>query len=136
MNVLRGLLPMLFLLPAISPVLGQVSPSPDEQVAGVWRGHSVCTVKSSPCHDEVNVYRVSVVAGKPGAYLVAADKIVDGKEVEMGTGEWTFDSMSHSLVYVFPKGTFRLKVTGGKMEGELKLPDGTLYRQIWLEKEK
>ena len=136
MKVLPGLLPMLLLLPAIRPVRAQVGASSNEQVAGVWRGHSVCTVKSSPCHDEVNVYRVSAVAGKPEAYLVAADKIVDGKEVEMGTGEWTFDSKSHSLVYVFPKGTFRLKVTGGKMEGELKLPDGTLYRQIWLEKEK
>ena len=25
------------------------------KIAGVWRGHSECAVKNSPCHDEVNV---------------------------------------------------------------------------------
>jgi hypothetical protein len=25
-------------------------------ITGVWRGHSVCEDKNSPCHDEVNVF--------------------------------------------------------------------------------
>ena len=108
----------------------------DEQVAGVWRGHSVCVVRNSPCHDEVNVYRVSAIAAKPGIYFVSGNKIVDGKEEVMGTGEWKYDAKTRELVYEFPRGVFRLRIEGGKMEGDLKLPDGTLYRRIYLEKEK
>jgi len=40
------------------------------------------------------------------------------------------------LTYEFPNGVFRLKVEGEKREGDLKLPDGTLYRQIFLKKDK
>jgi len=93
-------------------------------------------VKSSPCHDEVNVYRISVVAEKPGIYFVAGNKVVNGKEEVMGTGEWTYEPGSHTLVYQFPRGVFRLKVEGEKMEGDLKLPDGTVYREIFLERQK
>jgi hypothetical protein len=61
---------------------------------------------------------------------------VGGKEEVMGTGEWKYDASTHVLTYEFPRGVFRLKVEGGKMEGDLKLPDGTLFRQIYLAKEK
>jgi len=107
-----------------------------DAVAGVWRGHSVCMVKNSPCHDEVNVYRVSIIREKPGVFFVSGNKVVDSKEEAMGTGEWTYNSGTHLLTYEFPRGLFRLKVEGEKMEGDLKLPDGTLYRQIFLEKDK
>jgi len=107
-----------------------------DAVAGVWRGHSVCMVKNSPCHDEVNVYRVSIIPEKPGVFFVSGNKVVDGKEEVMGTGEWTYNSGTHLLTYEFPRGVFRLKVEGEKMEGDLKLPDGTLYRQIFLKKDK
>lgn len=110
--------------------------APTDELAGVWRGNSVCTVKDSPCHDEVNVYRISTIPSKPTKFLVSADKIVDGKEEVMGTGEWTYDQGTHSLVYEFPRGVFRLKISGTRIAGELTLPDGTLYRRIYLEKEK
>ena len=106
------------------------------QIAGVWRGHSVCTVKNSPCHDEVNVYRISPIAERPGEFLVSADKIVDGQEQEMGSANWNYDEPSHTLSYRFAKGTFRLTLHGEKLDGDLKLPDGTLYRQIYLQRDK
>jgi hypothetical protein len=57
-------------------------------IVGVWRGHSVCTDKNSACHDEVNVYRFGAVTGKPNSFTVTASKVVDGKEIVMGSGEW------------------------------------------------
>ena len=110
-------------------------PPQTEEPAGVWRGHSVCMVKNSPCQDEVNVYRVSAIPAKASIYFVSGNKIVDGKEEVMGTGEWNFDARAHTLSYVFPRGAFRLKLEGDKLEGDLKLPDGALYRQIHLERE-
>jgi hypothetical protein len=108
----------------------------DDQVTGVWRGHSVCMVKSSPCHDEVNVYRISAIPAKRGVYFVSGNKVVDGKEEVMGTGEWTYDPSTNMLTYEFARGVFRLKVEGDKMNGDLRLPDGTLYRDIYLQREK
>jgi hypothetical protein len=55
-------------------------------IAGTWRGHSVCLVKSSPCHDEVNVYRFSKLPGKPASFSLTASKVVDDKEIVMGSG--------------------------------------------------
>jgi hypothetical protein len=117
----------------------QLSPHPgaeQAEIVGVWRGHSVCMVKASPCRDEVNVYHVSAIPEKPGSYFVSGNKIVDGKEEVMGTGEWNYDAETHTLSYEFPRGVFRLKIEGAKMDGDLKLPDGTLYRQIFLHREK
>ena len=142
MKALRGLLPVLFLFTSCSPLMAQADAQPDlkdavkDVISGVWRGHSVCMVKSSPCRDEENVYRISAVHGKPNIYFVSGDKIVSGEEVVMGTGEWKYETATHVLEYVFPNGVFRLKVDGDKMEGDLKLPDGTLYRQIWLKRER
>lgn len=108
----------------------------DQQVVGVWRGHSVCMVKNSPCHDEVNIYHVSAIPAKPGIYFVSGSKIVDGKEEVMSTAEWNYDAGSHTLSYEFPRGVFRLNIEGEKMQGDLKLTDGTLYRQISLQRDK
>jgi hypothetical protein len=103
------------------------------QIAGVWRGHSVCEIKNSPCHDEDNVYRFSSLAGRPDAFSCTASKIVDGKEIVMGSGEWKYDAGEHVLESRAPM--IRLKVDGDKMEGALTLQDGTVYRRIYLKKE-
>src|SRR3569623_442625 len=77
-------------------------PPKTEELVGVWRGHSVCRVMNSPCHDEVNVYRGAAIPAKASIYFVSGNKIVDGKEEVMGTGEWNFDASAHTLSYVFP----------------------------------
>lgn len=103
------------------------------EIVGVWRGHSECVVKDSPCHDEVNVYRFSKIAGQENAFSVTASKVVDGKEVVMGTSEWKYDDKEQVLKCQKP--SIRLNIHGDKMEGALKLADGTAYRWIYLKKE-
>jgi hypothetical protein len=102
-------------------------------IAGVWRGHSVCVDKNSPCHDEVNVYRFSRVAGRPNEFSVTASKVVDGKEIVMGSGAWKYDEKKRIVESEVPP--IRLAIDGRKMEGALNLADGTAYRRIYLEKQ-
>ena len=108
----------------------------EPKIAGVWRGDSVCQVKDSPCHDETNVYRFIAVAGKTGAFSVTASKIVDGREIVMGSSEWHYDAVKHELVSSMPAATLRLLVDGDKMDGTLTLLDGKVYRRIHLVKAK
>ena len=103
------------------------------KIAGVWRGHSECAVKNSPCHDEVNVYRFSKVASDANKFSVTASKVVDGKEVLMGSSVWQYDEKKQ--VVECEKPAIQLKVDGDKMEGALRLADGTVYRRIYLKKE-
>lgn len=88
------------------------------QLAGTWRGNSVCMVKDSPCRDEVNVYHIAAVAGKADTYSVTGSKIVEGREVEMGTTEWTYDPKRRLLESKTPAGEFRLTLQhDGSLEG-------------------
>ena len=103
------------------------------KIAGVWRGHSECAVKNSPCHDEVNVYRFSKIAGDANKFSVTASKIVDGKEVVMGSSEWRYNEKDQ--IVECEKPPIQLAIHGDKMEGALKLEDGTVYRRIYLKKE-
>jgi hypothetical protein len=105
------------------------------QIVGNWRGTSECAVKSSPCHDEINVYRFSKIPARPGWFSGTGSKIVDGKEISMGTLNWSYDATSHALRSESSSATFQLFVEGNKIDGNLTLPDKTVYRRIHLEKE-
>ena len=129
---------ILSLFALASPLLAQtgVNNSDNEATAavtGVWRGNSNCMVKDSPCHDEVNVYRITKVNGKPNVVTVTGGKIVESKEIVMGTGEWKYDAQKHFLDSA--DGRFHFTIDGDKMEGALTLPDGTVYRRIHLKRE-
>jgi hypothetical protein len=106
---------------------------PDFRIVGTWRGNSVCLVKGSACRDEENVYRFSKPAGKPGVFSGTASKVVDGREMVMGRSDWTYDAEKHVLECKTPE--IRMLVDGARLEGDLKLPDGTAYRRISLKKE-
>ena len=106
----------------------------DSQIAGTWRGNSVCAVPSSPCRDEVNVYRFSEIAGKPNRFSCTAGKIVDGREMVMGSGEWSYDASKRLLQTVTPNPTIRLTLDQDTLDGALTLPDGSIYRHIHLKK--
>lgn len=130
---------VVFLLTAVSPFLAQ-SHDPKTSVdallsiAGVWRGNSTCVVKDSPCHDETNVYRISAVAAKPGLMTITGTKIVDGREIVMGSSsDWKYDARNRTLDSA--NGAIHFAIDGNKMEGELRLPDGTLYRRIHLKRD-
>lgn len=102
------------------------------QVTGTWRGTSECVLKSSPCHDETNVYRFSEIAARPGWFSGDGSKVVNGREISMGALDWQYDAKSQILQSSTPNGTFRLVVHENKMEGSLLLPDGRVYRRIHL----
>jgi len=102
-------------------------------IVGVWRGHSECAVKNGPCHDELNVYRFSKIAGDPNRFFVTASKIVNGKEIVMGSSACKYDEKKVALECDKP--VIQMTVDGDKMEGVLKLEDGAVYRRIYLKKE-
>jgi hypothetical protein len=104
-------------------------------VAGTWRGESVCATEASGCHDERVVYYIRDVPNRPNQVLVQADKIVDGKPITMGTGEWQYDRAGSTLEWRMPQQVWLLKIKGRRMEGTLKLTNGNVFRNMMLEKD-
>src|SRR6266478_4178329 len=80
------------------------------KLAGTWRGDSLCVEKGT------------------------GGKVVDGKEIVMGSGEWRYDSAKRTLTVELPRGVITLKLDGDKLEGTFKLPDKTVLRRITLKK--
>lgn len=111
---------------------GEVS-DVQSKIAGVWRGHSECAVKNSPCHDEVNVYRFTRIAGRANAFTVTASKVIAGKEAVMGTAEWNYDEKKQVIECENP--SIQLAIHEDRMEGALRFEGGTVYRRIFLKKE-
>jgi len=66
--------------------------------------------------------------------MVTGGKVVDGKEIVMGAGEWRHDSAKQTLTVELPRGVITLKVDGDKLEGAFLLPDKTVFRRITLKK--
>jgi len=61
-----------------------------DNIEGIWKGTSLCQVKSSPCHDENVVYHISrATNGK--TYTIQMNKIVNGAEEEMGASDAVYD---------------------------------------------
>jgi len=106
----------------------------DSKLAGTWRGDSLCVEKGTACHDEVAVYRITTIPGKRGYLVVTGGKVVDGKEIVMGSGEWRYDSAKRTLTVELPRGVITLKLDGDKLEGTFTLPDKTVLRRITLKK--
>ena len=104
------------------------------QIAGAWRGNSVCTAAKSACRDEVNVYRFSAIADRPNHFFCTGAKISDGKEIVMGSGELTYDASKHMLQTVTSNPGIRLILNRENLDGALSLADGTVYRRIHLKK--
>ena len=106
----------------------------DSLLIGTWKGTSICQVKSSPCHDEIAAYHITK-AEKPNTYHMLMNKVVDGKEEEMGVTDYNFDPASKTLTSHDDKRnttwTFRLK--GNKMDGTL-VYENKVYRIITVSK--
>lgn len=102
---------------------------------GVWKGTSICQVKNSPCHDEIVIYYISKdSAGR--SYKMTANKVVNGKEEDMGTLPFTYDEKQKVFVCVDSARSARweFKVTGNTMKGTL-MYKGDLYRIVDVKKE-
>ena len=106
----------------------------ESRLPGTWRGDSLCAEKGTSCHDEIAVYRIASIPGKPGYLMVTGGKVVDGKEIVVGTGEWRYDTAKHTLTVELPRGVITLKVDGDKLEDVFILPDKTVLRRITLKK--
>ena len=99
---------------------------------GDWHGSSTCLVRPSACHDEEALYHVRAVAGDPAKFSMQADKVVDGKPVEMGTSDCTYDPAKKFLHCTFERGYVDLSLEGDKLSGAMFLPDKTRWRDIKL----
>jgi len=130
-----SLLSAIAVIPESTP--GNSSAIDDEsKIEGTWRGDSVCIQKGTSCHDEIAVYRISAIPGKHGHFMVTGGKVVDGREVAMGSGDFRYDSEKRTLIGELPKGVVTLKIDGDKIEGTYTLPDKTVLRRITLKKSK
>ena len=103
-------------------------------VAGTWRGESVCATNAPACHNETVIYDIKDVPDRPDLVIIQADKIVSGKAITMGTGQWRHDRARHTLEWRTPQQVWLLKITGNRIEGTLTLADGTVFRNVTLEK--
>jgi hypothetical protein len=107
----------------------------DSLLVGTWKGTSICQVKNSPCHDEIAAYHIQK-GEKPGVYRMIMNKIVNGKEEDMGVLDYAYDPASNTLTCSDEahNTAWRFKVTGKTMDGTL-YHNGQLYRVIKLSKE-
>lgn len=101
-------------------------------LVGDWNGTSLCQVRPSACNDEHVVFHFS--DPRAGKITVMADKIVDGKLVNMGSGVWTYDESTRTLTWKMPRGVWKLAVGGDSMDGTLTRPDKVVFRQVHLRK--
>jgi hypothetical protein len=105
-------------------------------IAGDWRGDSPCVAKNTACRDETVVYHIANIPDKPGYVAVNADKIVNGRAINMGILEFRYDATGHVLTCQYSQGVWRLKVDGDTIEGTLTVPDGAVLRRVMLRKQR
>jgi hypothetical protein len=129
-------LPITLMLTAIGILNASPASAPSSGVAGTWRGESVCATQASACHNERVIYYVKDVLNRPDRVFIQADKIVDGKPITMGSSEWQYDQTRGTLEWRMPRQVWLLKITDGRMEGTLTLTDGTIFRNMTLEKDR
>jgi hypothetical protein len=103
-------------------------------LVGDWGGTSLCQVRPSACNDERVVFHFS--NPQANKITVAADKIVNGKMVNMGSGLWTYDQSARTLEWHIPQGVWKLAVEGDLMGGTLSGPDNVIFRKVHLRKSK
>ena len=96
---------------------------------GVWRGTSLCLVRESPCHDETVVYRISA-AGAADSFSIDARKIVNGQEEEMGILGCRFADANAELRCIIRNAVWSFSVRRDSLVGELRLRDGTKFRDV------
>jgi len=64
--------------------------------AGTWKGTSLCQIKNSSCRDEQVIYHILNDKGSD-SYQIDAGKIIDGREIDMGTLHFNFDPRQQIL---------------------------------------
>jgi hypothetical protein len=121
--------PRVVLTIAVLLAHGAPAQAPPPDVAGTWRGTSLCLVRPSACRDEVVVYRITRTTS-PDSLLLDARKIVNGAEEEMGVLACRLDATAARLTCPIPRGLWQFTVRGDSLVGELRLPDGVRFRDV------
>ncbi len=102
--------------------------------AGLWKGTSVCLQGKPVCKDEIVVYHIAVIPTKPAHFAILANKIVNGREEEMGALDCRYDAPASSLECpmppTLPPGTWRFRVQDRMLDGELLTPDRGPFRRV------
>jgi hypothetical protein len=111
----------------------------DDPIEGTWKGTSVCQLKDSPCNDEIAVYHAIKIPGQK-SYKFQMNKMVNGKEEEMGPLVFIYDDTSKTLTAVNEarngsKSFWKFIVKDKTMHGTLIINGNTLYRLIDLRKD-
>ncbi len=119
----------------VSLVLAVGESSIAQSLVGVWKGASLCQNKNTSCHDENVVYHISK-NGSSDSYQIDAGKIIDGKENDMGTLNFSFNTQRNILFLVDSVRNVRweFRVAGKEMHGTMNA-NGVLVRVIVLKKE-
>ena len=121
------------LLGSTASMWGRQAPSASTtRPEGTWKGESTCLVRPSGCNDEESVYRFSK-ALQENQVTLSANKIVNGKEINMGTGLCEYRAAKSVVECPLPNGsTIHFDVAGDAMQGTMKLKDGKPWRKIRL----
>jgi hypothetical protein len=107
----------------------QLATAPDANPVGMWRGTSACVVRPSACKDEVVVYRIAQ-KGRNDSLSIDGRKIVEGKEIEMGLLACQLNAPRAYITCVIPTGKWRFRARHDSLVGQLRLQDGTLFRDV------
>ena len=78
--------------------VSKISFAQKDSISGVWKGISLCQVKNSPCHDEMAIYHAKRLTAT--TYQFQMNKMVDGKEVEMGPLVFTWHDTLKTLTAI------------------------------------
>jgi hypothetical protein len=102
------------------------------EVAGNWRGSSVCQVKGSACHDEIVVY--NILRGDGNIYHVAMNKVVKGKVDFMSLIDFTYEEATRTLSASDMGRIWQFTMKKNSLDGML-IWHNQLYRKLHLERE-
>ena len=107
-----------------------VSAQEAQRIIGIWKGTSICQIKSSPCHDENVVYHISKTSSAE-KFNLQMNKIVNGAEEDMGILEINYDEKQSVFVSIdtVRNAKWTFKINGQKLEGTLLYKE-QLYRVI------
>jgi hypothetical protein len=123
---------------AIAALLFLAAADARQPLLGHWTGSSKCTAVRPACHDEIASYYI-----KPGpsedVVTIEAGKIVDGKDVWMGTTDFHVDFAAHVLSGFVEMNNQRWPLTftwsGDTITGTYEQPDGQVIRNVRITKQ-